>query len=97
MFSKKAAMAGQGEGILTSLLTPWYMGTLTCLGLVACVWILVLRQYPLSYAYPFMSIVRGLVLLGAWFLFQEPVQLRELLGIVIIMLGIALIGRTLER
>jgi len=90
-------MVGQGKGILTSLLTPWYMGTLICLGLVAFVWILVLRQYPLSYAYPFMSIVRGLVLLGAWFIFQEPVQPRELLGMVIIILGIALIGRTLQR
>ena len=90
-------MAGLGESILSSLLTPWYLGTLVCMGLVACVWILVLQRFPLSYAYPFMSIVRGLVLMGAWFLFREPVQPQELLGIVIIMLGIALIGRTLER
>jgi hypothetical protein len=67
MFSKKAALVGKGGGLVASLFTPWYAGALVCLGLQACVWIMALRYYPLSFAYPFTSLLRGLTLFGAWF------------------------------
>jgi hypothetical protein len=57
----------KGGGLVASLFTPWYAGALVCLGLQACVWIMALRYYPLSFAYPFTSLLRGLTLFGAWF------------------------------
>ena len=92
MFNKKAAMVGKGGDILTSLLTPWYLAVLVCLVLLACVWIMALRYHPLSFAYPFMSAVRGIVLFGAWFFFHEQVHFQEVLGMLILMSGIVLIG-----
>jgi len=92
MFNKKAALVGKGDGILASLLTSWYLATLVCLVLLACVWIMALRYHPLSFAYPFMSLVRGLILLGAWFIFHEQVNIHEVLGMLILMCGIVLIG-----
>ena len=92
MFGKKAAMVGKDGGILASLLTTWYLAGLVCLVLLACVWIMALRYHPLSFAYPFMSTVRGIVLFGAWFIFHEQVHFQEVLGMLILMCGIVLIG-----
>lgn len=96
IFSKKAAMVGKDQSIIISLFTPWYLGTLTCLGLQAGVWIKALRHYQLSFAYPFMSIVRGLVLCAAWIFFHEPIQLNEIFGIFIIMVGIIIVGNRVQ-
>lgn len=85
-------MVGKGGDILASLLTFWYLAALACLVLLACVWIMALRYYPLSFAYPFMSTVRGIVLFGAWFIFHEQVYFHEVLGMLILMCGIVLIG-----
>jgi len=92
LFNKKAALVGQGDDIWASLLTQWYLAVLVCLVLLACVWIMALRYHPLSFAYPFMSSVRGLILLGAWFIFHEQVNIHEVLGMLILMCGIILIG-----
>jgi drug/metabolite transporter (DMT)-like permease len=97
MFSKKAALVGKGAGLMASLITPWYVGALLCLGLQACVWIMALRYYPLSFAYPFTSLLRGLNLFGAWFIFHEQIHAHEILGILIIMSGIVLIGLNIEK
>ena len=97
MFSKKAALVGKGFGLWSSLLTPWYLGTLISLGLLACIWVMALRNYPLSYVYPLMSTQRGFILLGAWILFHETILFQEILGILIIIAGIALVGRTAKR
>lgn len=96
LLNKKAALVGKEEGILASLLTPWYVAALMCLVLLACVWIMVLRHYPLSFAYPFMSSVRGFVLFGAWFIFREPVHVHEILGMTLLISGIIFIGANRE-
>jgi len=85
MFNKKAALLGKGGGILASLLTPWYLDALVCLVLLACAWIMALRYHPLSFAYPFMSSVRGFVLFGAWYIFHERVYTHEIVGMGILM------------
>jgi multidrug transporter EmrE-like cation transporter len=97
MLSKKAALVGKGAGLMASLLTPWYMGALVCLGLQACVWIMALRYFPVSFAYPFTSLHKGLILFGAWFLFHEQVHTHEILGVLVIMSGIIVIGLNLEK
>ena len=51
-----------------------------------------LRYHPLSFAYPFMSAVRGFVLFGAWYFFHEQVNTHEIVGMGILMAGIILIG-----
>lgn len=57
------------------------------------VWFRVIATEPLSSAYPMLvSLTFSLVTAGAVFFFHEPLSLRKVLGIVIILAGIALIA-----
>lgn len=52
------------------------------------VWIGVLRQYAISYAYPMLSFAYVLVILFSWLIFKEVLSVKMILGVVIISLGI---------
>lgn len=97
LFSKQAALAGKGGGLDASIFTTWYLGTLLFLGAQACAWVMALRFFSLSFAFPFTSSVRGFVLLGAWLFFHEQIHAHEILGIIMIMVGIILLGRSTEK
>ena len=58
------------------------------MGLQIFFWQAALRYYNLSFAYPFRSLVSFIVLFAAFFLFQEAVTLFNILGLVIISVGI---------
>ena len=58
------------------------------MGLQVFLWQASLRHYTLSFAYPFRSIVSFIVLFAAFFLFQESVTFFNVLGLVIITVGI---------
>jgi drug/metabolite transporter (DMT)-like permease len=58
------------------------------MGLQVFLWQASLRHYTLSFAYPFRSIVSFIVLFAAFFLFQESVTIFNVLGLVIITVGI---------
>ncbi len=74
-------------------LNPWLWAALLVYALGTVVWILILQRLPLSLAYPFVSAVFVIVpLAGAW-LFHEPLNLRYLAGLALIMVGVALIAR----
>jgi len=95
--SKKAALAGKGGSLDASIFTPWYLGTLLFLGAQACAWVMALRYFSLSFAFPFTSLVRGFILFGAWLFFHEQIHIHEILGVVMIMAGIILLGRSTEK
>jgi drug/metabolite transporter (DMT)-like permease len=58
------------------------------MGLQVFFWQASLKHYTLSFAYPFRSLVSFIVLLAAFFLFQESVTFFNVLGLVIITVGI---------
>jgi drug/metabolite transporter (DMT)-like permease len=58
------------------------------MGLQVFLWQASLRHYTLSFAYPFRSIVSFIVLIAAFFLFQESVTFFNVLGLLIITVGI---------
>jgi drug/metabolite transporter (DMT)-like permease len=58
------------------------------MGLQVFLWQASLKHYTLSFAYPFRSIVSFIVLIAAFFLFQESVTFFNVLGLVIITIGI---------
>jgi drug/metabolite transporter (DMT)-like permease len=91
--SKQAGLTGHGHGLLTLVVNPWYFCSLCCLGLQALCWIFVLRRLPLSFAYPFMSLVLPLNLFWAWLLFREQVCAHHFVGTAIILLGVVLVAR----
>lgn len=62
------------------------------LGVLALTWLL--RYLPLHVAFPLTTglAVIGVQVLAAWWLFQEPIALRQWIGTLFIILGIFFIG-----
>jgi len=58
------------------------------MGLQVIFWQKALRYYSLSFAYPFRSLVSFIVLILAYVLFQESVTPLNVIGLIIISLGI---------
>ncbi len=96
LFGKQAAVVSQGEGLTAIVLNHWYMLDITSLvGQAAC-WVMALRSFSLSFAYPFTSIVIGLNLLMAWAIYGETVTTNHILGIGVIMVSVVIVSRAHE-
>lgn len=65
-----------------------FVVALAIYGSSTLVWILALRQVPLSYAYMFMAIGFVLVPVAAWLFFSEPLSPRLVAGAVLIAAGV---------
>jgi multidrug transporter EmrE-like cation transporter len=65
-----------------------FLAVLLCLYLQAISWQRVLARYPLSIAYPCMSLVNFIVLFSANLLFSEAILWNNILGLVLISAGI---------
>ncbi|MGI6079298.1 MAG: hypothetical protein ACOYCB_14280, partial [Fastidiosipilaceae bacterium] len=65
----------------------FYSLSLLCLLLQALVWQQALMHYPLSFAYPFMSLVNFVILLSSAVLFGEGVTITNIVGLCLISIG----------
>ena len=72
---------------------PWYVLSLVCLGLQAVTWQLALRQYALSFAYFFLSLVYVNILILSRLVFHEDISMANLLGSGLIVAGVVLLTR----
>lgn len=75
-------------GILT---TPELLTGLTCYGLGAIVYILVLTRVKLSVAGPAAAVVYVFTALLGYFVFQEPIPLSRVIGLGLITCGVLLV------
>jgi len=66
------------------------------MGLQVIVWQYALKYYPLSFAYPFRSLVSFIVLLSAFVLFHESVSLLNIAGLSVITFGVFFLARDQE-
>lgn len=87
-FVKQAAITMHGFSAKAVVLNPWYLLSMLCLGIQSIVWPIVLRRYPLSYAYFYMSASYVAILLISAFVFYEPVTTGNLVGAALIMIGV---------
>ena len=58
----------------------------------AATWLAVLRRMSLSYAYPFTSVTVITLLISARFFFNENITLGNILGAIVIMVGVSLMA-----
>jgi len=100
---KKGAMSGAllpagirwlGVGALASGWT--WIGIATYLMSFAC-WLYVLRNLPLSVAFPLINIVQVLVPLAAHQFLGEVISMRRWIGIGCVLCGTVLVARTAAR
>ena len=92
--AKKAGLLTAGGEIYEILINPWYIAELLFLFCQAISWVMVLRKFTLSFAYPFMSTTIILNLITAHVLFKESVHLNHFIGAIIIALGVIKLSRT---
>ena len=66
-------------------------GAIFVLGLYAILWQFALKRIPLNKAYPYrsLSIVYGMTI--AWFFFQEEITSQNILGGVVVLLGLLIL------
>ncbi|WP_165972300.1 EamA family transporter [Paenibacillus piri] len=77
-----------------SLLTAWPVAAgLGSYALSSVFWLLALRKFPLSTAYPMVSMSYILVMALGWYLFQETISVQKWFGAAFISAGVVLIAR----
>lgn len=81
------------DAILRLFLQPLFVAGFTAYFLASLIWFRVVATEPLSLAYPVLvSLTFTLVTAGAVILFNEPLTLRKVAGLTIILAGILVIS-----
>ena len=83
-----------GAGLRAAASEPFVWLGLALFGVSAIVWLLVLSQASLSFAYPFAALTYVLILLFDHFVLDDPVPTARWFGVAFIGMGIFLISRT---
>ena len=79
---------------LAKLLTPGILAGLALYGFGTLLWLSALDRVELSQAYPFVGIGFALTTLAGWWLFGEQISPQRLIGIALVVGGIALVARS---
>lgn len=96
-FAKQAGLWSAGGALRGLVVNPWWVASLVLLVAQAVAWIVVLRRVRLTVAYPFNSLVLAINLAVAVFVFGEAIAGPQVLGILLIMSGIAVLGSGTRR
>jgi multidrug transporter EmrE-like cation transporter len=92
--------AAESSSSATFLGLPLYLSIyviiLGGMGLQVIVWQYALKFYPLSFAYPFRSLVSFIVLIAAVLLFHESVSVMNIVGLSVITVGVFFLARDKE-
>ncbi len=81
------------HSMLTVLTTPAIVIGFVCYGLASVFWLAVLSRLDLSYAYPFLALMYLLIPLAARIFLHEDIPSGRWVGIVVIMIGVAIVAR----
>ena len=70
--------------------------SLLAFSLQGLLWVQVLKHYPLSIAYPAFSIVGFIILVIAALCLNEGITYQNVLGLIVISLGVLVMSRSVE-
>ena len=76
------------------LFQPFVMSGLICYVLSVSLWIAALSKVPVSIAYPMLSIGYIANAIAAYYLFGEALTAQKMIGIGIIIVGVALVAKS---
>jgi multidrug transporter EmrE-like cation transporter len=82
--------------LLSILTNPFFIASLVAFALQALVWLQALKHYPLSIAYPCLSLVNFVILFVAAVYFKEGVTLPNIIGLMVISSGVVVLSRSEE-
>jgi drug/metabolite transporter (DMT)-like permease len=81
-----------GERLLSIVLSSYFLVAVVLYGALTVLWVWVLTFTPLSRAYPFVALAFAITPLLGGLVFGEPVALRLMLGIGLILGGLLLVA-----
>jgi len=90
---KKAALSMSGYTFYNVITNPYYIISLFILGLQAIFWQLALKQYNLSFAYLFTSLIYPIILIISYFIYNENISMNNIIGSLIIVVGVIIVTR----
>jgi drug/metabolite transporter (DMT)-like permease len=93
LLGKHAALVIEEFSLLGVGTNLFYLLSLACLVLQALTWQVVLRKYPLAFAYFIMSLLPVVILLASYFVFNEQVSVANVVGCCIIVWGLVVLTR----
>ena len=76
------------SGLTGLLFNPYLISALTLYAIATFLWLWILKDIPLSRAYPIIALGFVLVPLGSVLLFQEAISLRYAIGTLLIIAGV---------
>ena len=88
IFGKYAALSLSPPSLTGIVTNSFYILSLGCLFFQAIVWQQALRHFPLSLAYPCISLTSFVVLFSAAVLFNENVTYANIIGLILVTTGI---------
>lgn len=77
------------------LLNPWILSGFLSAFVASLFWMAAMTKFNISYAYPFMSLSFVLVFLLSVFLFGDPITVKKVLGLSLIIAGIIVTSQSL--
>jgi len=90
--TRGAGAGALGERIAASLLNGYFVAAIILYAALTVLWVWILTFTPLSRAYPFVALAFVLTpALGA-LLFSEPVSVRLVIGLVLILCGLLFVA-----
>jgi drug/metabolite transporter (DMT)-like permease len=89
------ASQSRAWGRLARLLvsSPWVVSGLCLYVLGAVVWLLVLAEVELSFAYPFVGMGFVMTLLLSWWLLKDTMSVQRVVGTLLISAGVVLVAK----
>lgn len=87
--SKSRAWGGFARQLISS---PWVVGGLSLYALGAVVWLLVLAEVELSFAYPFVGMGFIITMLLSWWLLDDAMNVQRVVGTSLISVGVVLVA-----
>lgn len=75
-------------GMLQLVMDPWVISAYVAALLASLSWMAAVSKLPLSHAYPFMSSAFVIVMLLSAVFFAEPITVRKVVGLCLIVAGL---------
>lgn len=92
MLGVRSSGATGNSLLIAAVINPYVFSGFAAYGIGAVLWLKVLSQADLSLAYPMVSLGFILVAMLSWVVLGEQLPLVRILGIALIVVGVALIG-----
>jgi len=91
LFKLGARQIAGATDLRMALFSPYLMAAVVLYAATTVLWVFILQKLPLSTAYPFALLGAVLVFALGALVLKEPLQPRQLVGLIVIALGMLII------